>query len=201
MRINTTRLGLIVLLIGVILLSSVCTATVLQNRKTQIGVVEPGATFAYGLFMAPLGLGNLWIEGDTMVAPPASQYELDHPNADGSIHVNADPIRVEYEMFVHLVVVSPSGVTLVDEEGSTPYFVPVDFDERGEYVVYVTNLGNETGPIPVSVKFPPNSGVVYREADKFLVSIILTASGAALLCIGLSTTLITKHKKPLPKNN
>jgi hypothetical protein len=195
MRINTlTRLGLIFLILGTVLLFSIWTSPVVQSIKAGIGTVDPGETFAYGLFMSPVGLGNLVVEGDTLMAPPPSKSELANPNPDGSIHVDAPVIRVEYEVFAHLVVVSPSGVILVDVEVATPYTVPIGFTERGEYVVYVTNLGDETVPIPISVKFPKDSGVVNREADKFFVSIVLTVSGVALFCLGLSTSLILKHK-------
>jgi len=196
MRINTlTRCGLIFLILGAVLLFSIWTSPVVQSSKAGIGTVDPGETFAYGLFMAPVGLGNLVVEGDTLMAPPPSKSELENPNSDGSIHVDAPLIRIEYEVLVHLVVVSPSGVTLVDEEIVTPYTVPLNFDERGEYVVYVTNMGDENAPIPISVKFPKDAGVVNREADKFLVSIILTAIGAVIFCLGLFVSLILKHKK------
>ncbi|MDR2203642.1 MAG: hypothetical protein LBE76_05025 [Nitrososphaerota archaeon] len=200
MRLNATRLGLILVIIGVIMLFNLWTVPVIQSYKAQFEPVDLGETFAYGLFLAPLGLGNIGVESDTVVAPKPSQDDIDNWSGEGSMYVSGDVIRVEYEAFVRLVVVSPSGVTLVDTEGATPYSVPVDFTERGEYVLYVTNLGNETVPIPVSIKFPPETGVVYREADKFFVSIILTASGTVLLCIGLATTLLTKHKKTTNKS-
>ncbi|MDR0460860.1 MAG: hypothetical protein LBH62_05435 [Nitrososphaerota archaeon] len=201
MRINTTRLGLILLILGAIMLFNLWTAPVWQSYKAQMGMVESGATFAYGLFMAPVGLGNIVVEGDTVVAPEPSEEDIANWSGEGPMLVTGDVIHVTYNTSVRLVVVSPSNVTLVDEQGATPYSVSVDFVERGEYVLYVTNLGNETVPIPVSVKFPPDVGVVYREADKFLVSIILTVSGVALFCIGLTTTLLTKHTKIGCKNS
>jgi hypothetical protein len=60
--------------------------------------------------------------------------------------------------------------------------VPITFDKRGEYVVHVTNMSAERYPIPVGFEFPRNGDVVNREADKFLVSIILMVSGVVLLC-------------------
>jgi hypothetical protein len=193
MRINATRLGFIVLLIGVILLSSLWTASVMQNRKAGLAYdVEPGETFSYGLFMAPVGLGNLVVEGD-MVVPPTPSANV---TGDGSTgYYSGSLSRVVFEVPVHLVVVSPSNVTLVDTEFVTPYTVQLNFDERGEYIVNVTNMGNESYPIPVSLKFPRDSDVVNREADKFLVSLILTISGAVLFCLGLSSSLFLKHKK------
>ncbi|MDR2202916.1 MAG: hypothetical protein LBE76_01145 [Nitrososphaerota archaeon] len=180
MRINSTvRLGLIVLILGVVLLFSVLSTHVGYSYKATIGRVEPGDTFAYGLFLAPVGVGNISLDGETVVMGP----EMDGPE------------DATFVTFVRLVVVSPSGETLVDMEGIVPFSVSVDFTERGEYVVYVTNLGDETVPIPVAAEFPRDNGVVNREADKFLVSIILTVSGTAILCIGLSATLLIKPKK------
>ncbi|MDR0460291.1 MAG: hypothetical protein LBH62_02470 [Nitrososphaerota archaeon] len=195
MRINSTRLGLILLILGAILLFNVWTAPVVHSYKYQWFTVDPDVTFAYVFFASPVGLGTIGVESTTVVAPDPTEEELANPTADGKIIVAAPVIPVKYDAFVRLVVVSPSNVTLVDRQDDTPFSVPMDFTERGKYVLYVTNLGNETVPIPVSVNFPLDAGVVYREADKFLVSIILTASGATLLCIGLTTTLITKRKK------
>jgi len=179
MRINATRLGLILVILGAVLLFNIWSAPVVQSSKASIGTVGSGETFAYGLFIAPVGLGNLVVEGDTMVLPVGA----------------AEPIRVEYVVPAHLVVVSPSDVVLVDVDIVTPYTAQVDFDERGEYVVYVTNMGEESYPIPISVKFPRNGDVVNREADKFFVSTILLISGVTLLCLGLSLSLIIKHRK------
>ena len=191
MRINVTRFGLIVMLIGVILLSSLWTASVMQTRKAGLAFVEPGETFSYGLFMAPVGLGNLVVEGDRLVAPEPSS----NVTGGGPVRVDEPPTRVVFEVPVHLVVVSPSNVTLVDTEFVTPHTVQLNFDERGEYIVHVTNMGNESYPIPVSLKFPGD--VVNREADKFLVSVILTVSGVVLFCLGLGISLFLKHKKIL----
>jgi hypothetical protein len=178
MRINATRLGIILVIIGAILLFNVWTAPVIQFSKTQLNPVKSGETFAYGLFMAPVGLGNIVFDGEVMNVIPGS----------------SGPMFVDVVVPMHVVVVSPSGVVLVDTEAATPCSFEVNFAERGEYVVYVTNMSNEDNSIPVAVEFPKDTGVVYREADKFLVSVILTVSGVALFCLGLSTTLITKQK-------
>ena len=196
MRINVTRIGLIVTIIGAILLSSLWVAPVTQTEKAGLAYVKPGETFSYGLFMAPVGLGNLVIESDTLVAPEPP------PNANasgGPVRVDEPPTRVVFKVPVHLVVVSPSNVTLVDVECVIPHTVQLNFNERGEYIVQATNMGNESYPIPVSLKFPRDGDVVYREADKFLVSLILTVSGLVLFCLGLSTSLFLKHKRDSTK--
>ena len=195
MRINVTRLGLIVMIIGVILLSSLWAAPVMQTRKAGLADVEPGETFSYGLFMAPVGLGNLVVEGDMLVAPEPSS----NVTGGGPVRVDEPPTSVVFKVPVHLVVVSPSNVTLVDTEFVTPHTVQLNFDQRGEYIVNVTNMGNESYPIPVSLKFPRDGDVVYREADKFLVSLVLTISGVVLFCLGLSTSLFLKHKRDSTK--
>ncbi|XHH07601.1 MAG: hypothetical protein ACFCUE_08425 [Candidatus Bathyarchaeia archaeon] len=177
MRLNTKRLGLILVIIGAITLFNVWTARVCEIR-TQLDTIESGETFAYGLFIAPVGLGNITFDGEVLKVIPGSPA----------------PITVNVAVPIHVAVVSPSGVVLVDEEAVTPCSFKVNFVERGEYVVNVTNMSDEDNPIPVAVEYPKDTGVVYREADKFLVSVILTVSGVALFCLGLSTTLIAKQK-------
>jgi hypothetical protein len=179
MRINFTRLGLILVILGAVLLFNVWTVPVMQYFTVQGLPVGPDETFAHGLFMAPVGLGNIVVEEDVLMFDPEV----------------GDWVNVKFAIPVHLVVVSPSDIVLVDETIVTPYTVQVNFDERGEYVVYITNMADESYSIPVSLKFPRNGDVVNREADKFIVSIILTASGLALFCLGLTTTLFVKHKK------
>jgi hypothetical protein len=164
-----------------VLLFNFWTAPLPQSSKRDLGYVKPGESLDYGLFMAPVGLGNLVVEGDTL------EYK---PDID-------DITRLKYEVPVHLVVVSPSNLTLVDVEFVTPHTVQLNFDERGEYIVHVTNIGNESYPIPVSLKFPSGEDVVNREADKFFVSVILTVSGVVLFCLGLGISLFLKHKKIL----
>lgn len=183
MRINTKRLGLILVIIGAILLFNVWTAPVIHMYKTQLDPVESGETFAYGLFMAPVGLGNITFDGEVLKVIPGS----------------SGPMFVDVVVPMHVVVVSPSGVVLVDTEAVTPCSFKVNFVERGEYVVYVTNMSEEEYSIPVAVEFPQDTGVVYREADKFLVSLILTVSGVVLFCLGLITSLFLHKRKSIAK--
>ncbi|MCL2135774.1 MAG: hypothetical protein FWH37_09585 [Candidatus Bathyarchaeota archaeon] len=179
MRINFTRLGLILVILGAVLLFNVWTTPVMQYFTVQGMPVGPDETFAHGLFMAPVGRGNIVVEEAVLMFDPEV----------------GDLVNVKFAIPVHLVVVSPSDIVLVDETIVTPYTVQVNFDERGEYVVYITNMADESYSIPLSLKFPRNGDVVNREADKFIVSIILTASGLTLFCLGLATTLFVNHKK------
>jgi hypothetical protein len=184
------------MIIGAVLLFNFWTAPLPLSAKMGTGSIEPGETRSYGLFMAPVGLGNLVVESDTLVAPTPP------PNAtavNGAIYVDGSPTSVEFVAPVHLVVVSPSNVTLVDVDIVTPYTVQLNFDERGEYIVHGTNLGNESYPISVSLKFSRDGDVEHREADKFLVSLILTVSGFVLFCLGLGTSLFLKHKEKYKK--
>jgi hypothetical protein len=193
---NFTRLGLILMIIGAVLLFSLWTASLPWSSKMGSGYINPDETLSYGLFMAPVGLGNLVIESDTLVPPTPP------PNANdsgGPIRVDGSPTRVEFEAPFHLVVVSPSNVTLVDEEIVTPHTIQLDFEERGEYIVHGTNMGNESYPISVSLKFPQDSDVENREADKFLVSLVITVSGVVLFCFGVSASLLLKLKRDSTK--
>jgi hypothetical protein len=187
MRINFTRLGLILMIIGAVLLFNCWTAQPPFSSKAGYGYIEPGETLRVSLFVAPWGLGNLVVEGDTLTRGPSIE-------TDG-------PTRVEFIVPVHLVVASPSNVTLVDVETVTPHTIQLNFDERGEYTVHATILGNESYPISVSLKFPQDGDVVNREADKFLVSLILTVSGLVLFCLGLSASLFLKHKRDSTKKS
>jgi hypothetical protein len=179
MRINFTRLGLILLILGAVLLFNVLTTPVMQYFTVKGMPVGPDETFVHGLFMAPVGLGNIVVEEDVSMFDPEV----------------GDLVDGKFAIPVHLVVVSPSDIVLFDETIVTPYTVQVNFNERGEYVVYITNMADESYSIPFSLKFPQNGDVVNREADKFLVGIILTASGVLLFCLGLSLSVLLKHKK------
>ncbi|MCL2173131.1 MAG: hypothetical protein FWB84_05775 [Candidatus Bathyarchaeota archaeon] len=180
MRINTTRLGLILLILGSVLLFNFWAAPLPQSAKVSIGEVDPGETLSYSLFMAPVGLGNFVVGGETITTGAAQAV---------------GPIRIEIVLPIHLVIVSPSNETLVDVDVVAPHTVQINFNERGEYIVHATNMGDERSPIPVALEFPRDSDVVNREADKFFVSLILTVSGAALFCLGLSISLISKYKR------
>ncbi|MDR2204151.1 MAG: hypothetical protein LBE76_07675 [Nitrososphaerota archaeon] len=183
MRLNFTRFGLILIIIGVVLLSNSWTAFLPTYGIVGSGEVESGETLGYSVFMSPVGLGNFIVGYNK--APDGRPSTI--------------PIEPVVVVPVHLVIVSPSNVTLVDVEVVTPYSVQIDFDERGKYTVYATNMGDERSGIPIGLSFPQDDGVTHREADKFLVSIILTASGAVFFCLGLSISVILKHKKELQK--
>jgi hypothetical protein len=176
MRINFLRIGLLLVIIGAVLLVNFWTAPLPEYGIISIGEVKPGETVSYSLFMAPVGSGNLIIGYATLPGRSSSA-----------------PIPTEVVLPIHLVVTSPSNVTLVDVEVVTPYTTQLSFNERGEYIVHATNMGNEQSAIPVGLNFPREGNVVNREADKFLVSLLLTVSGLVLFCLGLGMSLFSKH--------
>ncbi|NLE05239.1 MAG: hypothetical protein GX638_10645, partial [Crenarchaeota archaeon] len=154
------------------------TAPIPTSMGSSEGAFEPGETSSISLIMAPVGLGNLRLGYTSIGRISPSIY-----------------IPTEFVLPIHLVVISPSNVTLVDVEVVTPYTVQIDFKERGEYVVYATNIGDNKSAIPIDLNFPKDGTAMYRESDKFLVSSIFTVSGVVIFCLGLFTSMILKYKK------
>ncbi|MDR2699377.1 MAG: hypothetical protein LBC12_00910 [Nitrososphaerota archaeon] len=155
------------------------TAALPRSSIAAFGLINSSETYGYSIFMAPVGLGNLLV--GYMRAPSGS--------------ISMAPLPDDVVLPVHLVIVDPSNVTLVNADVITPYSVQIDFDKRGEYVVYVTNQDDKSSAIPIGVEFIEEDGVTHREADKFLVGTILTVSGVVLSFLGLGISLIAKHKK------
>jgi hypothetical protein len=95
---------------------------------------------------------------------------------------------------VHLKVTDPANRTLLEQDMVTPGTFPIEFKTRGEYRVYLTNNGNEKSPIPIGTTFelgnPQN-----READKYLLAIVLTMSGAVFIAAGLTMKFASKKLK------
>ena len=178
MRIDLTRLGSILIIIGIVLLFNFWTAPIPTLGISTIGEFEPGETSSTSLLVAPVGLGNLLL-GQTRIGRLDSSHY----------------IPTEFILPIHLVVTSPSRVTIVDVEVTTPYTIQLNFDERGEYIVHATNIGDNKSAIPIGLNFPKDGDAMYREADKFLVSSIFTISGVVLFCLGLINSMILKHKK------
>lgn len=146
------------------------------------GEVNVNETHCYILLTAPVGVGNLTVG----VARTSSNA----PSGTDSPPAGLFPDF--YVLPIHLEVKDPANQTLVEQDLVTPGFFEVDFKTRGQYSVYITNQGNETSPMPIGVRFeegnPEN-----READKYLLSIILTASGATLIVIGLVMRVISNR--------
>jgi hypothetical protein len=83
----------------------------------------------------------------------------------------------------------PNNNTIAEKDVITPYCFDVSFNERGAYTVHVTNNGNATTTMPLVIIFdfhnPDN-----KEADKYLLSIILTALGALLVTVGIAMKFV-----------
>ena len=57
---------------------------------------------------------------------------------------------------------------LVDAEAVTPCSFKVNFVERGEYVVNVTNMSDEDNSIPVDVEYPKDAVLFIGRLTSFL---------------------------------
>jgi hypothetical protein len=155
-----------------------------QSAIWGYGEVNVDETKCYILLTAPVGVGNITVGYSRM-------------QSNAPIGAGAPPPGLfpdSYVLPVHFEVKDPANQTLVEQDLVTPGSFEVDFKTRGKYTVYITNKGNETSPMPIGVSFeegkPEN-----READKYLLSIILTASGAALIFTGLVMRLLPKRHK------
>jgi len=154
-----------------------------QSAIWGYGEVDVGETKCYILMTAPVGVGNITVGYSR--APNSNT-----PTGDDSPPPGLFPDS--YVLPVHFEVKDPVNQTIVEEDLVTPGSFEVNFKARGKYTVYITSHGNETSPMPIGVRFeegnPEN-----READKYLLSIILTASGATLIVIGLVMRVISNR--------
>lgn len=88
----------------------------------------------------------------------------------------------------------PQNNTLTEQDVITPYELDFEFKSRGAYTVYITNTGVEESKLPLTVIFdignPEN-----READKFQLSLILTAAGVVIVFAGLVINFPKQRKQ------
>ncbi|WNZ29195.1 MAG: hypothetical protein IAX21_11295 [Candidatus Bathyarchaeota archaeon] len=166
-----SRLGLIVLIVGLVVLLNSWSSHVPRYSITSLGDVEPSETLNLSIHIAPVGTGNLTI-GSTLQTGSSMPPEL---GMDDSIVLH-----------VHLVVQGPRNQTLLEKDVVTPYSNRINFTERGEFTVHITNMGTESSRIPTGVIFPETDDASNRETDKFTISIILIICGLALICIKLT---------------
>lgn len=165
-----SRLGLIVLIVGLVILLNSWSSHVPSYAITSLGDIEPNETQNVSIHIAPVGTGNLII-GSTSQTGSSMPPELSMD----------DPIVLP----VHLVVQDPKNQTLIEKDVVTLYSNQINFTERGEFTVYITNKGTEPSRIPTGVIFPETDDTSNRETDKFTVSIILIICGLVLICIKL----------------
>jgi len=183
MRVNfIIRLGLILLILSA--------AMMLNFQQSYMPISSIRSVFfgsdeilSYSVFTGPVGLGNVIVGYHVLPGSP-------------SRFPSSLPIQIPDEVVlpIHLVIVNPLNVTLVDVDIVTPCYIPIDFDKRGEYVVHITNLTAEDQDLfPVGLNFPNESGdgvATGRDVDKFFCSMILAVSGVLFFCLGLLITLI-----------
>jgi hypothetical protein len=176
---NITRIGLVSLIVGLILLLNASSSHVSGHLTASYGILAEGETQSYVVLTAPVGPANMCIglhqTRFTDMPPGFNQYDLT-------------------DVPVHLKLVDPNNKTVAEQNIITPYCFDVNFNARGAYTVHVTNNGNASTTMPLGVIFdfhnPAN-----READKYLISIALTALGAAIIGVGFVITFVSKHRK------
>jgi len=176
---NIMRIGTVSLIVGLILLLNASSEHVPLNVIFGRGEVSVNETGGYVMFMAPVGVGNLTVGF------------LRYP---GSFHPAPPGFEDSVVLPVHMKVDDPTNRTIVEQDIVTPYSFEVDFKARGFYKVYLTNKGTETTTIPVGLRFEPNNPQ-NREADKYLLSILLAALGAILVSAGVVINFVSKHRQ------
>jgi len=172
---NISRVGLILLIIGLVLLLNSWSSHVPRYVSSSFGKAEANETLSYSILIAPVGIGNVTI-GSRQITGSSMPPELGMNK----------PIVLP----VHLVVKSPANQRLIEKDVVTPYSNQIYFTERGEYTVHITNKGTEASPIPTGLIFLETNDNSNRETDKFNLSIILLISGLTLVCISLVTKAI-----------
>jgi len=173
---NITRVGLVSLIVGLILFMNASSSHVSGNLTCSFDILDENDTQSYVILTAPVGPANMAVG-----LPPTRHPGL--PEGFGQYDLVDVP--------VHLKVTDADNKTLVEQDVVTPYSFDADFKERGIYTVYVTNKGTEKTTMPLTVIFDFNNPQ-NREADKFMLSIVLTAVGAAIIVVGFVINFVSK---------
>jgi len=176
---NITRVGLVLLVVGLILLMNASSSHVSGHLTVSYDYLDEGETQSYVILTAPVGPANMCIglppSRPSSMPAGFSQYDLT-------------------DVPVHMKFTDTNNKSIAEQDVITPYCFDVDFNARGVYRVYITNKGNETTSMPLGIIFdfhnPAN-----READKYLLSIALTALGAAITGAGFVINFVSKHRK------
>jgi hypothetical protein len=176
---NITRAGFVLLIVGLILLMNASSSHVSGHLSHKYGELDEGESQKYVIITAPVGPANMCIglqrESVSGLPPGFFQYDLT-------------------DVPVHMKFTDPNNNTIAEKDVITPYCFDVNFETRGVYTVHVTNNGNATTTMPLDIIFdfhnPDN-----KEADKYLLSIALTALGAVITGAGLVINFVSKHRK------
>ncbi|MGD9130765.1 MAG: hypothetical protein PVH73_04230 [Candidatus Bathyarchaeota archaeon] len=178
---NITRIGLVSLIVGLILLMNASSSHVSGRLSVSYGELDEGESQSYVILTAPVGPANMCIG-----LRQSSPHSADMPPGFNQYDLTDVPVHVKF--------IDLNNNTIAEKDVITPYCFDVTFNERGAYNVYVTNNGNATTTMPLGIIFdfhnPEN-----READKYMLSIVLTALGAAITAAGFVITFVSKHSK------
>ncbi len=143
----------------------------------NLGAISPNETFCNIILTAPVGSGNLTVG---YFSQPGSNRQMP-PGMNATVTVP-----------IHLKVTDPAERTLLEQDVVTPCILPIEFETRGEYRVYLTNNGNEKVSIPIGTEFEMGNSQ-NREADKYLLASVLTAAGAFFLAASVTTNFLLKR--------
>ena len=178
---NITRAGLVLLIVGLILLMNASSSHVSGHLSVSIGELDEGESQSYVILTAPVGPANMCIG-----LHPQKPWASDLPPEFNKYDLTDVP--------VHMKFTDPNNNTIAEKDVITPYCFDVTFNERGAYAVHFTNNGNATTTMPLGIIFDFNNPE-NREADKYMLSIVLTALGAAITVTGFVITFVSKHSK------
>jgi hypothetical protein len=177
---NITRAGFVLLIVGLILLMNASSSHVPRRVSVSYGELDEGESQHYFVLTAPVGPANMCIglqrESVSDLPPGFNQYDL-------------------VDVPVHMKFTDPNNNTIAEKDVITPYCFDVTFNKRGVYTVHVTNNGNATTTMPLVVIFD-FFNPVNKEADKYLLSIILTALGALLVTVGIAMKFVWGQRSP-----
>ena len=179
---NIMRIGFVSLIIGLILLLNASSSHMSGRHTVSYDIMDENETQRYAILTAPVGVANLTIGLQ-------QSFATSLPEGFGSYNLVGIP--------VHMQVYDPNNQTLAEQDIITPYSLEVVFKTRGSYKVYVTNKGTEKSTIPVTVEFEPRNPQNI-EADKFLLSIVLTALGAAIVSAAIVIKFVSNHRQHKP---
>ncbi len=178
---NITRIGLVTLIVGLVLLLNASSSHVSGYGGVSYGEFKQNETQTYVILIAPVGPATIVIGG------------ADYRPSSMPAAVGGGQFAV-YNVSVHMKITDPQNNTLTEQDVITPYELDFEFKSRGAYTVYITNTGVEESKLPLTVIFdignPEN-----READKFQLSLILTAAGVVIVFAGLVINFPKQRKQ------
>ena len=178
---SITRIGLVSLIVGLILLMNASSSHVSGYSTRSYDILKQNQTQTYVILIGPVGPSTIAIGG------------ADNPSIFGT-PTGLDSTRVVSNVGVYMKVTDPDSNMLAEQEVITPYLLDIDFKSRGIYTVYVTNKDVKETIIPITVIFETNNPQ-NKEADKFLLSLSLTALGVVIMLVGSIINFLKQRKQ------